>query len=292
MGGIESTPRAVESSAVSEWNDGELRKLKDCLAGEEPLPIHVAGQALTVTMRTPGDDFELAAGFLFTEGIVRSRDEIISIDWAGDSQSEHRAVHIELKPEAIARSPKTNRNFLSNSSCGLCGKTSLDAVYNPGIARPNPDFRIDPQVLCGLPETLRSGQTIFGRTGGLHAAALFDAGGKLLALKEDVGRHNAVDKLVGWALLEGRLPLANYALLASGRGGFEIIQKSFMAGIPFLASVSAASSLAVQMARQYGLSLVGFLRGQRFVVYSGEERLGLGDSHDSALEFKTLSGGS
>ena len=283
MGGIESTRRSVQSSAVSEWKDSEFRKLNDFLAGEEPLLIQVARQALAVTMRTPGDDFELAAGFLFTEGIVRSRHEIVRIDRGGDSESEHRAVHIELKAEAMARSPETKRNFLSNSSCGLCGKPSLEAVYTAGIARPNPDFRIDPQVLCGLPETLRSGQTIFGRTGGLHAAALFDARGNFLALKEDVGRHNAVDKLLGWALLEGRLPLANCALLASGRGGFEIIQKSLMAGIPLLASVSAASSLAVQMARDYGLTLVGFLRGRRFVVYSGEERLGLGDSRDSAL---------
>jgi FdhD protein len=276
MSGIESDRRSVQSSAVTEWNDGRVRTLDDSLVGEEPLLIQVAGRALTVTMRTPGDDFELAAGFLFTEGMIRSREEIISLNWADDSEAEHRAVRVELKAGAIPRSPETKRNFLSTSSCGLCGKTSLESVYTHGITRPNPDFRFDPQVLCGLPETLRSAQALFGKTGGLHAAALFDSCGKLLALKEDVGRHNAVDKLVGWALLQGRLPLAHYALLASGRGGFEIIQKSLMAGIPLLASVSAASSLAVQMAREFGLTLVGFLRGRRFVVYSGEERLGLG----------------
>jgi FdhD protein len=275
MSRIESNRRSVQFSAVSEWNNGKVRSLNDSLAGEEPLLIQVADQALTVTMRTPGDDFELAAGFLFTEGMVRSREEIVSLRWADDFEAEHHAVHVELKAGAIPRSQETKRNFLSTSSCGLCGKTSLEAVYAPGITRPNPDFRFDPQVLCSLPETLRPAQTLFGQTGGLHAAALFDPSGKLLALKEDVGRHNAVDKLVGWALLQGHLPLSNCALLASGRGGFEIIQKSLMAGIPLLASVSAASSLAVQMAREFGLTLVGFLRNRRFVVYSGEERLGL-----------------
>jgi FdhD protein len=275
MSGTELSGRSTQSSVVTEWNDGDARILNDSLVGEEPLLIRVGHDALTVTMRTPGDDFELAAGFLFTEGMIRSRDEIISLDWADDSAADHRAVHVELKAGAVPRSRATNRNFLSNSSCGLCGKTSLDAVYSAGITRPNPDFRIDPEILCGLPDTLRSAQTLFGRTGGLHAAGLFDPSGKLLALKEDVGRHNAVDKLVGWALLQGLVPLSNCALLASGRGGFEIIQKSLVAGVPLLASVSAASSLAVQMAREFGMTLVGFLRGRRFVIYSGEERLGL-----------------
>jgi FdhD protein len=286
MSGTDSNGRSVQSSAVTEWNDGRVRSLSDSLVGEEPLLIQLGDQALTVTMRTPGDDFELAAGFLFTEGMIRSRDEIVSLGWADGSEAEHRAVHVELKAGAIPRSQETKRNFLSNSSCGLCGKTSLESVYAAGIFRPNPDFQIDPQVLCSLPETLRAAQTLFGRTGGLHAAGLFDPSGKLLALKEDVGRHNAVDKLVGWALLQGRLPLANCALLASGRGGFEIIQKSLVAGIPLLASVSAASSLAVQMAREFGMTLVGFLRGRRFVVYAGEERLGLGVPPDRAMVYQ------
>jgi FdhD protein len=276
MSATESKGRSVQSSSVTEWNDGNVRTLDDSLVGEEPLLIQLADQALTVTMRTPGDDFELAAGFLFTEGMITSREDIVSLDWADGPEAEQHAVQVKLQAGAVLRAPETKRNFLSNSSCGLCGKTSLEAVYTRGITRPNPDFRIDPQVLCGLPETLRSSQTLFGKTGGLHAAALFDPSGKLLALKEDVGRHNAVDKLVGWALLQGRLPLSNHALLASGRGGFEIIQKSLMAGIPLLASVSAASSLAVQMASEFGMTLVGFLRGRRFVVYSGEDRLGLG----------------
>ena len=275
MRGTDSSGQPVQSSVVTEWNDGDARILNDSLVGEEPLLIRVGCEPLTVTMRTPGDDIELAAGFLFTEGMIRSREEIISLNWADDSAAEHRAVHAELKAGAVPRSRATKRNFLSNSSCGLCGKTSFEAVHAAGITRPNPDFRIDPEILCGLPETLRSAQTLFGRTGGLHAAGLFDASGKLLALKEDVGRHNAVDKLVGWALLQGLVPLANCSLLASGRGGFEIIQKSLVAGIPLLASVSAASSLAVQIAREFGMTLVGFLRGRRFVIYSGEERLGL-----------------
>jgi len=286
MNGMESNRRSVQSSAVTEWNDGVVCAQSDSLVGEEPLMIQVADQALTVTMRTPGDDFELAAGFLFTEGIVKSPQEIVSLGWADDSEAEHNAVRVELQAEAQSRSQNTKRNFVSTSSCGLCGKSSLESVYTAGIARPNADLRIDPQILCGFPETLRTAQTLFGKTGGLHAAALFDSSGKLLALKEDVGRHNAVDKLVGWALMQGLVPLSNFALLASGRGGFEIIQKSLAAGIPLLASVSAASSLAVQMARDFGQTLVGFLRGRRFVVYSGEERLGLSLPKDRAIVFQ------
>lgn len=280
MSGLNSSPRSVQSAVISEWNDGNVRSQDDLLVGEEPLLIQVAGQPLTVTMRTPGDDFDLAAGFLFTEGMVKSREDIASIKWGEDSGPEQQVVQVELRNPVAPRSKELKRNFLANSSCGLCGKTSLEGLYTPGIFRPNPDFRTDPQVLCGFPETLRSAQTLFGRTGGLHAAALFDRSGKLLVVREDVGRHNAVDKLIGWALLQGLLPLSNCALLASGRGGFEIIQKSLAAGIPLLASVSAASSLAVQMSREFGMTLVGFLRGRRFVVYCGEERLGLGASLD------------
>jgi FdhD protein len=276
--------RSTQSSAVTEWNDGKVRRLNDSLVGEEPLLIQVGEESLTVTMRTPGDDFELAAGFLFTEGIIKFREEIVSLRRPDGLESENSTVQIELKPGATARSQAPKRNFVANSGCGMCGKTSLADVYTPGITRPNPDFRIDPQVLCGLPEAIRSAQTLFGKTGGLHAAALFDASGKLLVLREDVGRHNAVDKVVGWALIRGLIPLSQCVLLASGRGGFEIIQKSLMAGIPVLASVSAASSLAVQMARELGMTLVGFLRGRRFVIYCGEERLTLGVATGGAVD--------
>jgi FdhD protein len=224
----------------------------------------------------------LAAGFLFTEGIIKSREEIVSLQRPDGLDSENSVVRVELNEGAITRSQAPKRNFVANSGCGMCGKTSLASVYTPGITRPNPDLRLEPQVLCGLPDSIRSAQTLFGKTGGLHAAALFDTNGKLLVLKEDVGRHNAVDKVVGWALMHGLLPLSQSVLLASGRGGFEIIQKSLMAGIPLLASVSAASSLAVQMAREMGMTLVGFLRGRRFVVYCGEERLGLVDTINPA----------
>jgi FdhD protein len=174
-----------------------------------------------------------------------------------------------LKPAQL------RRNFFISSSCGVCGKASIDAVMARGIRRPNPKFFLDPTVLCTFPDTLKAAQSIFDRTGGLHAAGLFNAQGKLIVLREDVGRHNAVDKVVGWALLSGQvqLPLADYALMVSGRGGFEIIQKALLAGVPLVASVSAPSSLAVQLAREAGMTLVGFLRGRRFLVYSGEERL-------------------
>src|SRR5579862_2023168 len=195
--------RSAQSSNVTEWNDGKVRRLEDLLVGEEPLLIQVGDQSLTVTMRTPGDDFDLAAGFLFTEGIINSREEIISFREVAQVDSEGSVVHVQLTLEAAGRSTAPKRNFVANSGCGMCGKTSLADVYTPGITRPNPDFHIDPGVLCGLPETIRSAQTLFGKTGGLHAAALFDTHGKLIALREDVGRHNAVDKVVGWALMQG-----------------------------------------------------------------------------------------
>ena len=170
---------------------------------------------------------------------------------------------------------KLTRRFSAGSACGVCGKAAIAEVRRRGLRRPNPASRFDPEMLCQLPEKLRSEQAIFGRTGGLHAAALFDAGGKLIVLREDIGRHNAVDKVIGWALVAGMVPLDNCVLLVSGRGGFEIVQKAIVAGVPVLASVSAPSSLAAQLARELGLTLVGFLRGRRFIIYAGEERLGV-----------------
>ncbi len=272
---MESGSRSANYFTVSEWNDRKVRRLRDSLVGEAPLQIRLGRRPLSVTMRTPGDELELVAGFLFTEGIIRSAKEVASLRFGNGSGSNQNVVEVELKRHKTLNSMRIRRNFLANSSCGLCGKASIEACRMQGIKRPNPRFRLDPEVLCSLPETLRSAQVLFGRTGGLHAAALFEASGKLIAAREDVGRHNAVDKLIGWALLQGRIPLADCALLASGRGGFEIIQKSLLAGVPLLASVSAASDLAVQLARECGLTLVGFLRGKRFVCYCGEERLGL-----------------
>ena len=275
---MEPGSQAVNYSTVCEWNNKKVRRLRDALVGEEPLQIQLGKRPLSVTMRTPGNDLELAAGLLFTEGIIQSAKDLASFQDCGVSRPDPNVLKIKLRNPRILNSKLAKRNFLANSSCGLCGKAFIEDCILQGIKRPNPRFRMDPEVLCALPETLRAGQVLFGQTGGLHAAALFEPSGKLIAVREDVGRHNAVDKLIGWALLEGRIPLSDCALLASGRGGFEIIQKSLVAGIPLLASVSAASSLAVQLARECGLTLVGFLRSRRFVCYSGEERLGLGAS--------------
>ena len=266
--------RSIDLTQVSEWQQGQLRRFQDYLVAEEPLEIRVHGSPLSVTMRTPGHDLELAAGFLFTEGFIQRREQIASISEEAAAKSEARGnmVQVELTGAEFERE-RMQRNFFVASSCGICGKASIDAIRVRGVLPPNPEFRFDPQALCALPEKLRAAQTIFGRTGGLHAAGLFSRDGELIEVREDVGRHNAVDKIVGWALLNGKLPLAEYALMVSGRGGFEIIQKAAAAGIPVVASVSAPSSLAVRLARELRMTLVGFLRGRRFVVYSGEERL-------------------
>jgi FdhD protein len=257
----------MDLTRVSEWKDGSLRGMQDVLVAEEPLEIRVNGKALTVTMRTPGDDRELAAGFLFTEGIITKAEQISAIR---TSSGERNVVDVQVHG---GRNGHFRRNFRSNSGCGVCGKASIEEIRLRSIRRPDSDFQIDPSVLCTLPEKLRAGQAVFGRTGALHAAAIFTPEGELLALREDVGRHNAVDKIAGWALLAGRLPLSSYALMVSGRGGFEIVQKALAAGLPVVASVSAPSGLAVRLAREFGQTLIGFLRGRRFVIYSGESRI-------------------
>ncbi|MGH9404569.1 MAG: formate dehydrogenase accessory sulfurtransferase FdhD [Terriglobia bacterium] len=267
---------SVTRSNVLEWKGGRISRLPETLASEEPLQIRIGRRPLSVTLRTPGDDHELVAGLLFAEGIIRSADEIASLRSGREGGAPCGVVRVELQPGVAFNPGRSRRNFLANSSCGLCGKVSFETSLLSRIERPNPDLRIDPEILCGLPQTLKSAQVLFGRTGGLHAAALFEASGKLIALKEDVGRHNAVDKAVGWALVAGRVPLRNCILMLSGRGGFEIIQKSLVAGLPAVACVSAASSMAVDLARRFGQTLVGFLREPRFIVYSGETRLGIG----------------
>jgi FdhD protein len=278
----------LSTTGVTEWCEGEFKAIDDYLAGEEPLEISVqapaagsgeaalsAGRPLTVTMRTPGHDLELAAGFLFTEGLISSRAQIASICYAGQDEPAGRGnrVLVELAPGAELDADAAQRNFYSTSSCGVCGKASLEAIRVRGIKRLPAGPLVAPELLCKLPDKLREGQAVFGRTGGLHAAALFSASGKLLALREDIGRHNAVDKVIGWALGNDMIPLRTAILMVSGRGGFEIIQKALVAGIPLLASVSAPSDLAVKLAREFGMTLVGFLRGRRFVIYSGAERL-------------------
>jgi FdhD protein len=269
--------RSVQLTQVSEWNDGKLLPHDDALAAEEPLEIRIGAsdgsKPLTVTMRTPGQDEELAAGFLWTEGIVDDPAQIGSLQtYVTSGAGKSNGVEAELRNFEFDQA-QLQRNFFAASSCGICGKASIDAIRQRGLPAPNLDFRFDPELLCALPDRLRKAQTVFSHTGGLHAAALFDTAGKLLVLREDIGRHNAVDKVVGWALLRGQLPLSKHVMLVSGRGGFEIVQKALSAGLPILASVSAPSSLAVQLARELGLTLVGFLRGRRFVVYAGQSRL-------------------
>ena len=268
-------PRSMDVTQVSEWDDGKLRRKDDYLAAEEPLEIRVGSEPLSVTMRTPGHDRELAAGFLFTEGLVQRREQIVKLESAEPQDGSNRGnvIEAELAPESAPDFVKLRRHFFAASSCGICGKASIDSIRSRLLAAPNPDFRLDAEMLVRLPDALRSSQDVFQRTGGLHAAALFDARGKLLVLREDIGRHNAVDKVIGWALLEGRVPLSDSVLLVSGRGGFEIVQKAIVAGVPVVASVSAPSSLAVQLARELHLTLIGFLRGRRFVIYAGEERV-------------------
>ena len=268
-------PRSVDLTQVSVWDDGKVCRKDDFLAAEEPLEIRVGEHPLSVTMRTPGHDLELAAGFLFTEGLVQSREQIVALTngAANDGPQSGNVVVVELSADATPDFEKMRRHFFAASSCGICGKASIDAVRSRLLQPPNPNFRFDPEILVRLPEALRSAQDVFERTGGLHAAALFDSGGALLVLREDIGRHNAVDKVIGWALREGLVPLGDCVLLVSGRGGFEIVQKAIVGGVPIVASVSAPSSLAVQLARELRQTLVGFLRGRRFVVYSGEERI-------------------
>lgn len=257
----------------------------DTLVAEEPLEIRVgvAGESrppLAVTMRTPGEDLDLAIGFLLTEGIIRSADDVRTAQLcAGDQEpNTYNVVDVALAAGVPAPAVDPTRNFYTTSSCGVCGKASIDAVRTRSqFAVEGDGVEVTPQVLAGLPDALREGQRAFKTTGGLHAAGLFTAAGKLLCLREDVGRHNAVDKVVGWAVRQGRLPLAGHVLMVSGRASFELCQKAWMAGIPVLAAVSAPSTLAVDLAAEAGLTLIGFLRGQTFNVYAGAQRVaGLG----------------
>jgi len=252
----------------------------DLLASEEPLGIRVDGSALTMTMRTPGDDIELAAGFLVSEGVVRSPADIAAMkicDGTTCGHAEHdglgNIVDVTLAAGIIIPAG-AQRSFLTTSACGICGKASIqDICVLPRAAVTADQARVRPEVLAALPDRLRSAQRVFSRTGGLHAAGLFTADGQVVAVREDVGRHNAVDKLVGWALMAGRLPLTGCVLLVSGRASFELVQKAVLAGVPVLAAVSAPSSLAAELAEEAGLTLVGFLRGPSMNVYTGTHRI-------------------
>jgi len=252
--------------------------VEDFVAVEEPLQIRLNSSDLAITMRTPGHDDELAAGFMFTEGILHDPAHIESIDFstsAANPDSAGNAVTIRLKPGyEPADLAGQERRFYLTSSCGVCGKASIDAIVSSGCISAPPDRpTVSAKIIAALPETLRTTQPVFDRTGGLHAAALFDPAGHLILVREDVGRHNAVDKLIGRAFLDRRVPLHDAILLVSGRASFELVQKAVMAGIPVLAAVGAPSSLAVETALRFGLTLAGFVRGGRFNIYSAPTRI-------------------
>jgi FdhD protein len=284
--GQRSPAGAAVRAAVATYEGGKVERRSDLLAAEEPLEMRVSWEeggrrvrhSVAVTMRTPGHDFELAAGFFFGEGIVPSREAIWSIAYCQDTE-EPNVVEIALAPGVPFDPRRFSRNVYTTSSCGVCGKTSIDlvrAVCSAPLAPPAAETagaRVRREVLLGLPEALRRAQPVFSRTGGLHASGLFDLDGRLLLQHEDVGRHNALDKVVGTLLLGGGLPASDRLLLVSGRASFELVQKALAAGIPVLAAVGAPSSLAVELARELGQTLVGFLRDGRFNVYAGEERI-------------------
>lgn len=252
---------------------------EDQLAVEEPLEIRVGGTALAITMRTPGHDFDLAAGFLVSEGVIWAGEHFSAARYCAGATAEglntYNVLDVTLAPGIDPPDPSLERNFYTTSSCGLCGKASIDAVRTVSRYSDEADpLTIDAALLVTFPERLREGQDVFEKTGGLHAAALFDAvTGEMLVLREDVGRHNAVDKVIGWAVKQNRLPLRGTVLQVSGRASFELTQKASMAGIPLLAAVSAPSSLAVELAAETGITVVGFLRGDSMVVYTNAQRV-------------------
>jgi len=272
---------AAPGLRIHRFSAGQWTEAPDAVVTEEPLQLLLDGDPLAVVMRTPGSDIELACGLLFAEGIIRSARDVRGIRISAEAaetddrievepvlmESNHVDVKLAAKPQ---RRPQ--RSMLASSACGVCGTQMIDDLRHDLAVLPDGP-RFDPSALPGLVEILRSGQGVFDRTGGLHAAGLFDAKGQVIALREDVGRHNAVDKVVGRLLLDGDLPASDTLLVVSGRAGYEIVQKSVGAGMPLLAAVGAPSSLAVALAREFNLTLVGFLRGDRFNVYSGAERL-------------------
>ena len=268
-------PASKTKATVWVVEKGKVRPKLDQLTTEEPLEIRIASpqKTIAVTMRSPGADFELAAGFLYNEGVITSRKDIQRISYCVDGEQRYNIVNVALTEGLIPDLQPLERHFYTTSACGVCGKASLESLRlgNCPVILPVPT--ITPGIIYSLPDKLRSAQAIFTATGSLHAAALFDQNGNLLKLREDIGRHNALDKLIGSALLADELPLNNHILMVSGRSSFEILQKSTAAGIPVVCAVSAPSSLAVSVAQEFGITLIGFLRGDRFNVYSGLERI-------------------
>jgi FdhD protein len=268
--------RVTTRRRVLRHADGAVRTREEVVVVEEPLEIRLDGRPLTVTMRTPGDDFDLVAGFLVTEGVVRAASDILALHHCAMNEptSADNVVDVTLAPDVTHSLDSVQRTFLTTSSCGLCGKANIDAVRAISAHDVAADeVRVKRAVLAGLPAAMRVAQRVFDRTGGLHAAALFGPDGTLRCLREDVGRHNALDKVVGWALRAGLLPLRGGLVQVSGRASFELVQKAVMAGSPVLAAVSAPSSLAIDLAAEAGLTLVGFSRGSSLNVYTRADRL-------------------
>jgi FdhD protein len=267
--------RLVAKRSVVRVRDGVAASRFDSLVAEEPMELRVNGDAVSVTMRTPGHDFELALGFCLTEGLIPHTRVVRAVRYCagpGSAAGEHNVVDVGLRsPARVA--PELRRNVYTASSCGLCGTASIETVRKRLPAVSEDDLQISGEVLATLPDRLRDRQRLFSRTGGLHAAAVFSADGDLLCVREDVGRHNAVDKVIGWAAMQDRLPLRRTVLLVSGRIAFEITQKALFAGIPIIAAVSAPSSLAVALAEDAGMTMVGFLRGASMNVYTRTDRV-------------------
>jgi FdhD protein len=269
----QETPGSVISTEVVRYSvSRKPTRCVDTVAAEEPFEIRVRGRGIAVTMRTPGNDFELAAGFLFSEGVIRKREDVVGMAPCLQSDSPQDTMNVFLAPSVKVDFKRLTRHVFASSSCGLCGKTSIDAVRQnfPAITS---QLTVPVKILARITRTMRAAQSTFDRTGGLHAAAVFDGEGRLLVLREDVGRHNAVDKVIGFGLLESKLPFGSHVLLVSGRASFEIMQKALAAGIPIVCAISAPSSLAVELARDSGQTLVGFLRGRTMNVYTSPERI-------------------
>jgi FdhD protein len=270
--------RVTARRRVQHVTGGDSVARPDTLVVEEPLEIRINGKPVTVTMRTPGSDVELAQGFLLTEGVIAHRDDVLTVRYckgAGPDQvNTYNVLDVTLAPHVPPPDVDVTRNFYTTSSCGVCGKASLDAVRTISKHGPGDDpATVAGETLSALPDRLRDEQKVFASTGGLHGAALFDVDGTMLVVREDIGRHNAVDKVIGWALENDRIPLSATVLLVSGRASFELTQKAVMAGIPVLAAVSAPSSLAVDLASQSGLTLVAFLRGESMNIYTRPDRV-------------------
>jgi FdhD protein len=281
MNPVVSRAGPSETTRVVTFDRGVPSVREDRVAGEEPLEIRLraggASKTIAITMRTPGHDFELAAGFLFAEGVIGGLDDIremtYCLDGSVDDDQQYNIVNVDLTRSTLPDLVALERHFTTTSACGICGRATLEALRDRGVPAVDAALPLAATVITGLPEALRARQRVFASTGGLHAAALFAADGTLRIVREDVGRHNALDKLIGAALLAAPAPFSESIVLVSGRASYELVQKTIAAGVPVLCAVSAPSSLAVAMAREFGVTLIGFLRGERFNVYAHDERI-------------------